>query len=538
VLGQQLHIDAVRYLLQCPDYGPEQLQAQLLIRLQVDSFLFTHALIRDAVYDGLLRSRRRALHRRAADWFASRDLGLQAEHLDRAEDPDAARAYLAAAQAEVAALHYEHALSLAERGQTLAADPRERQQLALLGAELLRELGRVGDALALFRQMSHQANDAIGRSQALIGIGSCVRLLGGFQEGVEALQEAEAQAQSVGAERELAQVSYYRGCLLFAAGEIDACLAEHERAFACATRAGDAEWQARALSGLGDAHYGKGHMRLAIEQFRQCQGLCRQFGFGRIEVGSIHMIGTVRRYLLECIEAVQDLQAAVDMAVRVGNLRTEMVARTILGELLVDAGDLRAACESLSAAGRIADTLGNRRYRAYIGYEFGRALWHDADRRSEARPTLIDALALSRETSVSFVGPRILAALAMTGVPSAFDLLDEGEAILRAGCLAHNALWFYRDAIEASLGASAWDKAERYCDELTSYTSAEPLPWAEFFIDRGHALAAWGRGERSAPVAAELNRLRDEAARVGFRTAIQVGTPGSANAAGIATGQP
>ena len=156
--------------------------------------------------------------------------------------------------------------------------------------------------------------DAIGRAQALIGVGSCVRLLGGFQEGIDALNEAEPLANGVGAERELSQIAYYRGCLLFAAGKVEACLAEHERAFACATRAGDAEWQARALSGLGDAHYGRGRMRLSIEHFLRCRSLCTQLGFGRIEVGSMHMIGTVRRYLLECREAIDDLQTAVDMA--------------------------------------------------------------------------------------------------------------------------------------------------------------------------------------------------------------------------------
>ena len=113
---------------------------------------------------------------------------------------------------------------------------------------------------------------------------------------------------------------------------------------------------------------------------------------------------------------------------------------------------------------------------------------------------LADALASSRETDPSFAGPRILAAFAMAGAPSPFDLLDEGEAIIHAGCLAHNTLWFYRDAIEASLGAGAWDRAERYTDELKLFTSPEPLPWADFFIDRGRALVALGRGQRTAAI--------------------------------------
>lgn len=467
----------------------------------------------------MLRSRRRELHRRAAEWFASRDPVLRAEHLDRAEDPEAPRAYIAAAQSETTELHYDHALAPAERGLALATAPEERQQLALLRGELLREIGRTHDAMEVFRHLRDTSTDAIGHCRALIGIASCVRLLGGFQEGIDVLSQAEPLAQSVTADRELAQIAYYRGCLLFTAGKINACLTEHQHAHACATRVGDAEWQARALSGLGDAQYGQGHMRSAIEHFTGCQSLCRQFGLGRIEVGSIHMIGTVRRYLFECHEAITDLRNAVEMAVKVGNLRTEMIARNIFGELLIDAGDLTAAYHSISGALAISETLDNRRYRAYILYELGRALWYDPNRYGEARLVLDDALALSRGTDVSFVGPRILAALALAEAPSPFILLDEGEALVRAGCLSHNALWFYRDAIETSTRAAAWEKAEYYATELKHYTSSEPLPWADFFIARGRVLGALGRRQRNAAVTEEVLRLRGEAARMRLQTA-------------------
>jgi tetratricopeptide (TPR) repeat protein len=197
-----------------------------------------------------------------------------------------------------------------------------------------------------------------------------------------------------------------------------------------------------------------------------------------------------------------------------------MVARTILGELLVDAGEFQAAYDQFSGALKIADTMGNRRYPAYIQYELGRALWYDADRRSEAQPVLAHALSISRETGLSFVGPRTLAALALTDASSAPALLDEGEAIIRSGCLAHNALWFYRDAIEACLEAAAWERADQYADALKSYTSAEPLPWTDFFIARGRALAALGRGQINDAIESDLLRLGDEAARVGMQVSL------------------
>ena len=106
--------------------------------------MFAHALIRDAVYDTLLRSHRRELHRRAAAWFAGRDPLLYAEHLDRANDPAAPRAYLAAAQAQAAECRYERARRLAERGLALAVEPADRFTLACFEGHVLRSRRHAG----------------------------------------------------------------------------------------------------------------------------------------------------------------------------------------------------------------------------------------------------------------------------------------------------------------------------------------------------------------------------------------------------------
>src|SRR5262249_5082742 len=122
VLGQRFSPEVLRYLLAKPDYAPERLMAHYLVRPHGGDFLFAHAVIRDAIYDGLLKTRRRDLHCKAATWFATRDPVLHAEHLERAEDPEAARAYLAAARAKAREYRYETALRLVRRGLALAAD--------------------------------------------------------------------------------------------------------------------------------------------------------------------------------------------------------------------------------------------------------------------------------------------------------------------------------------------------------------------------------------------------------------------------------
>jgi hypothetical protein len=120
------------------------------------------------------------------------------------------------------------------------------------------------------------------------------------------------------------------------------------------------------------------------------------------------------------------------------------------------------------------------------------------------------------------MGPEMLSALAVaTDDPATREAaLCEGEAILLSGCPSHNYLFFYRDAIDASLAAGAWDEAERYAAALKDYTRPEPLPWADFAIARGRALAKWGRGQRQADAAAELHRIAAEAERVGLRAGL------------------
>jgi hypothetical protein len=98
--------------------------------------------------------------------------------------------------------------------------------------------------------------------------------------------------------------------------------------------------------------------------------------------------------------------------------------------------------------------------------------------------------------------------------------LAEGERLLRAGSVAHNHFRFYRDAIDATLQAGEWDEAEQLAAALEEFTSPEPLPWTAFYVARGRALAAWGRGQKGGASKAELERLAGEARRAGLHLAL------------------
>jgi predicted ATPase len=159
VLGQRFAAGALAHLLGGMDRVPEFLMGDRLIWRRGDAFSFAHALIRDAIYDSLLKSRRRAMHRRAADWYADRDPVLYAEHLEHASDPQAAQAYLAAARSQAAEYRHEHALRLVERGLAVACKNADASALAYLQGDLLRDSGSLLSAAAAYEKALNAADD-------------------------------------------------------------------------------------------------------------------------------------------------------------------------------------------------------------------------------------------------------------------------------------------------------------------------------------------------------------------------------------------
>jgi class 3 adenylate cyclase/tetratricopeptide (TPR) repeat protein len=521
IIGQRFTLVALRHLIDDPAFSCDALVLAHLVRPDAGEYLFAHALIRDGIYESLLRNRRRELHGRAARWFADRDLALSAEHLDRAEDPTAAAAYLAAAMQQAAEFRFDRALQLADKGLKAARSRPDRYALTCLHADLQRRLGDPKASMDAFAGAIGLADNDAERCRAYIGVGAGVRDLGQYEPGIEALDKAERIARACGLDLELAQILFYRGSLYFGAGDIANCLEQHEAALEHAQRAADPEWEANALSGLADGYYAWGRMRAAMDRYRRCMDLARRHGFAAIEVANRFVSGGTRRYLNEVREGLEDVRAAADMAGKIGHRRTEMYARQMQGELLLEMGEVARAEEPLATALEIARSMGNERYQAYVMNQQTRRLIHEG-RIEEGREVIERAIAISRRTGMAFIGPRVLgtAALVATDPATRKMRLDEGEAVIRHGCNAHNVLWFYRDGIDTCLEARDWDQAERFAGLFEEYTRPEPLPWADLFIRRGRALAAHGRGARQESLIASLERCYDEARRVGLAAAL------------------
>ncbi len=520
VIGQRFTLELLRELIDDPEYQCDELMTHRLIRPEASGYLFAHALILEGVYSSLLQAQRRTLHRRAADWFAEQDPALRAEHLDRGEDAEAPAAYRKAALAQIQIYHNERAIELTERGLAIAREDTDRFLLTCLKGRILNDLGLIPQSIEIYRSALGLASNDGERAQALTGLAAGMRLTDEIDNALEALEQAEAGATEAGLPLVLSQIHHLRGNLYFPKGKMEGCFEEHSRALDYARQAGSPEDEARAFGGLADAKYAQGHMRSAHDRFKACIDLCREHGFGRIEVANLAMLGLTRCYLGDLEGTRRISLAAWEAAARVGHHRAELVACLTVPYVAWESGDSGVIDKALARATEIVRQLGAKRFEPdCLNFKARGHIIRGA--RAAAVELLRQAIAISRETGISYCGPRVLGQLALaTDDPTErVSAIQEGLAILETGAVAHNHFWFYRDVMEAMLEAGQWDDAENHAQALEDFTQAERLPWTDFYIARARSLAAYGRGRRGDELAGELRRLHDEAAHIGLRSA-------------------
>jgi class 3 adenylate cyclase len=521
VIGKRFMSDALAHLIDDPGYRGDALFSADLIRPERDELVFAHALIQEGVYSSLLSARRRELHRKAAQWYATRDSGLHAEHLDRAEDPAAAAAYLAAANDQANHHRNESALRFARRGSELAAGRDVAARLLLLQGELLLELGRSPEAATAFRAALDAPTEPTERCDAWMGVAAADRVMGDVTAAMHALDQAEPIAVDLGLDIARSRIHYTRGNLYFAQGNADACTTQHNMALDLARQSGDAECEARALSGLGDAQYVPGRMLTALGYFRQCVAICDREGLIGVEIPNRCMVGHCTWYTNRIDDAIAEGQAARASAQAVGSSQAELFAQESLSLFLAEAGrydEAEEACEKALALARPAHA---RRYESAVLYVQATIRNAGGD-RGAAHELLMRALDLSRQSGPAFLAAAVFGKLGLLARDAIErkQALAQGEALLQQNCIGHCRVYFCRDAIEASLAANEWNQALHYAGIMEEFTRPEPLPWTDLLIARARALVALGTDGADTNSTVQLRKIRGEIERAGFVPAL------------------
>jgi tetratricopeptide (TPR) repeat protein len=359
------------------------------------------------------------------------------------------------------------------------------------------------------------------RAHAWLGLAAVKRVTEDLDGAFADLDSAQAAAERNGLIEQRARIHFLRGNLHFPRGDIEGCLAEHEKSLRLARKIGSIDLEAQAIGGLGDAEYVRGRMISAHRHLQRCVDIAAERGLGRIEVANNSQIAHTMLYFRPLSEAFDRGIGTATAAAGVGHLRAEINGRVASIYALFTMADLSRLREQATLVLDLVRRLGAGRFLQSCLLYLGKAALWDGD-RAEAVRILREALEISRQTGITFHGPNILGALAqaLSDPGEARQALAEGEAIIRAGSVGHNPLRFYPDAIVVALALGHWDEADRYADALDQFTRPEPLPWSDFFIARGRALAALGRGRRTEQIKRELERLRGDACSLDYRAAL------------------
>ncbi|MEX2200456.1 MAG: adenylate/guanylate cyclase domain-containing protein [Dongiaceae bacterium] len=496
-----LHGDAGR---QC-----EALVDELFLRREGEGYMFAHALIRDGINASLLRARRQEIHARVAAWYAERDPALHAEHLERAEDPAAAQAYLRAAMAAEAAFRQDEAVLLARRGSQIAGDADIQAMLVLKEAELLHDLGQGRDALECFARAFELSSDDLVRLKALLGQAAALRLLGESAAALAILDRAGLLAHA-GDDAVRGRMHHLRGNLHFALGQADLCRQAHEAALDIARRHADPVLEAMAWSGLGDADYAVGRWVAAADSFRRCVDLAERVNRIRIAEPNRLMLGHCLIYSARFSESIALFRRALEKTLPLHDSYAEVFGFSSLGVGLLLSGNCTTTEPSLEQGTAIAKKVGAKRYEAQLLLLRAQCEYFEGN-RALARELCAQANTLVNETGFGFVGPSSHAHLALTTDDEAERnrLLDEGEARLGES-LAHNVAWFYRVAIEIRLAEKNWAAVDGLTERLLQFRpEGQPPRFHLMLAERAQAIAGWYRNP-DALAAARMRAVRSD----------------------------
>lgn len=335
-------------------------------------FSFRHSLLRDAVYDSVLKKDRKLLHSLAADWIMEKASGrldelamLAAEHLERAgRDSEASSLYERAgnsaasrfSNAEAAAC-YSRALALLRDG-----DPADASRL-LVALSRIHEI--TGDRESQRRDIEAlealaPSLDTRGRAQVLLRRSGLAALTNDYGSSVDLAREALRLAGEIGdAELEVA------ACIGMASSLQN--LSEHRDVLDCVVRGlelarrrnqpGD---EARLLLHLGNFRADTSDFEEAERLYRQAMRSFREAGDSRGEGCALHNLGLLAMDRGDSTAAGSYFEQSLELDRRTGDRRGEAHSLVALGLAHQARGDLHPAWEAFSQARLVYSVLADR----------------------------------------------------------------------------------------------------------------------------------------------------------------------------------
>ena len=331
------------------------------------------------------------------------------------------------------------------------------------------------------------AESAARRTTLEINRANSLRLAERFEDGMAVLDGAEPLCARFDLPALMSRLCFTRGNLLFQTGRAAECAAAHDRALAEARRAGSVEAEARALGGLGDAHYMRGAFVSSRAAFAKCVETAAAIGLGEIEADNLPMLAMSSVWLGDLAGARALAERALQLAGTLRRPRAWGVASNGLTLILCELGAFDEAIEVARRALEMARTRSSRffQFMARLGLSHALEL---AGRRAEGQAAIEDLPAHERANI-----PPIMATAVK---PRMARLRQDRAALLEAvdtwefKAWNMGMVWFLPDAVSGCVEADAWDSLARLLDRLAPAMPPEPVIFFTAPVQAARALLA------------------------------------------------
>ncbi len=449
-------------------------------------YIFKHALLRDVVYESVLKRDRRAYHRRAAEWLARRSggrvgeyAGLIAEHYDRAQSAEDAAEWYGRAGRQARETHapesaigfYRKALdfiSVVERGKdsdALAIQALRMEWYEGLG-EVLRVQARYGEATEAYQAMLAAA-EALSAPTAQARAWNEIALVqssqGDNRVASESTRHAEklsrAEGRGSGARVELARALNLQSQASSRLGDARSAMMLADRALSLVDEMGDAGRRVRAdcLKSLGMAYHMLGRFEQAEEFKAQALQLFREMGDRRSVGNLLNSLGETTRLSGDYQAAFGRYQEALTIAREIGNRNGEILYFSNLGGTRVGLGQYEEAESDLRQTIEMGEAAG------YVGlsenFRFLAEALVGQGRLEEALAAARRALELGREIENQEHVAEAWRALGLVASRAGVSVKHGGRELDAAGCFAESLTIFTGIQMEAERARTLRDWA-------------------------------------------------------------------------------
>jgi DNA-binding NarL/FixJ family response regulator len=406
--------------------------ARLLNEMPPNSYRFSHALVREAIYDGIVLPRRQALHREIGQLLAARtmtDPDLISHHFQQAADPRAATWLLRAGQQararfapRVAVERFTSALAMID-----GLSATDQIQAHLERGRASETLGDLTAAIAdgeVALALARAANDWKLEWQTQLDLGTAWAP-SNYERAGECYRQALDLARSSGDPTTLAVSLNRLGNWHFNVMQLREASRLHQEALAILERQGDLANLADTHDCLGMCWWGSGdgdraaeHWDAAMELFEHL-GDRRRFSSSMLSAIALSLVDFMVVAARPEAQGVALSEHGLALAREIGWRPGEVFAQVNVARFLLLRGEISNALAEIRRAMALAESIEHREWSAACWWMIGLTHFNVHD-LTEARPAFERALELARQIGSLFWTRMIGSALART-------LIDLGE---------------------------------------------------------------------------------------------------------------